>query len=151
MKKLLFGLCVLFAVASAQAQQALKGLREFRVVIEDLDGNAKACGITASLINTSLRFVIQQSKIRLTESYGRPWIYIRVSVLSPQLGFCTYSTEMTVTAKIFVQESTESGWGKIWDKVVLSMYAISDTPKMVSATVESLAKQLVVDWATVNP
>jgi hypothetical protein len=58
---------------------------------------------------------------------------------------------MAVTAPIFVQESIESGWGKIWDKATISTYAISDTPKMISATVESLAKQLVVDWASVNP
>jgi hypothetical protein len=149
MKKFLLGLCVLLAAVSAQAKQELQGLREFDVVIEGLSQSSIACGINDSLINTALRFVLQQSKIRVNRQ-ATSFIYVAVATIPPWQGSCRFSVRLEVHTPIIVRGSGVPGWGAVWSGSAIYSDAVHAIPKTLTEAVESLSKRFVVDWSSVN-
>jgi hypothetical protein len=71
-----------FDAVPGGTREALQGLNEFRVVIEDLDDEARSCGIQASEVETAIRFILQQSRIRTTTALSKHgFVYANLMVL----------------------------------------------------------------------
>jgi hypothetical protein len=146
LKKLLLGLCVVLAAVSAQAKQELKGLKEFGIAVDPPDRGALACGITDSLIYTSLRSGLQQSKIRLA-AVESPYVYVSVSGSQS----CSLTVTIEVYAEMTILETGVRGWGVIWQGRRLVFGLDRNTPRAVSDSIEYLLGKLGSDWSSVNP
>src|SRR5215472_7353998 len=82
------------AHADFQKAAPLVGLSSFRIVIENLNANAMECGLSREDLDGGLRFIINQSKIDLTQPSDRAdaTIYLNVLVTSD----CAAATRLEV-------------------------------------------------------
>jgi len=80
-----FSLVLLLALmgkAFAQNAEELHGLTHVGLAVEDLDEDAKRCGITKDLIRDSVAYTMSASKLKLSEDdWSAPLIYIRASAM----------------------------------------------------------------------
>lgn len=82
------------AHSQSYKSSALANLPRVGIVIEDLSEDGKKCCLSRSDLATSLRFILQQSKLKLaTEPFFVPYVYLRVMALRT----CTVSVILHVT------------------------------------------------------
>ena len=93
MKKLL-GILVLGLLLSSKVLaigisiDGLKGLKEFVLIVENFSTETKKiCGITSKDIERSVKYILSNSKIKLTTKSGAEKIYVQVTML-PTEDYC---------------------------------------------------------------
>jgi hypothetical protein len=154
MKPFLFGLLLatILLPTPSTAQRfprpELAGLNQFALFIEDLDEDAKACGVNQDAIETSVRFIAQQSRMRIgARGPGDPHIYVSITALKN----CSVAVGLSVGTRVVIQRTNKAADGaKIWGQHVISAGPRPSTAKRVSDDVESMMKELVVDWSGAN-
>jgi anti-sigma-K factor RskA len=127
----------------------LGGITKFAILVEPMSPDAARCGITADQVETSVRFIIGQSKMELSSLNSDPLlpeIYVNVTALSNCAAFASLEVKTTVT--ILASKQLWTG-ATIWDAGVIRTGP--NAGQSVADIVERLAKQLVNDWNTVNP
>jgi hypothetical protein len=145
---------VLFSIVSASAwaqeDQVLRGFASARLVIEDLDEEAMACGVTRSALDTSARFVLSQSRIKF-DSAARPFIYIKVTVMRlSSSDSCAYSYEMSFRAPARVSANNIVAYVEIWSGGGMGISPRSNMPKSLTEGIEITTKKFVVEWSKTN-
>ena len=95
MKKLL-GIIVLGLLLSGNANATLKGIFEVELIIETITDVAESCSITKQKIETTTKYILQSSKIRIVKSdLPIPILYISVAVGNNK-GTCYTNTAVEV-------------------------------------------------------
>src|ERR1041385_7272833 len=139
-----FAATLFLGVSLAHAQgtaKNLRGLRSADLAVENLSDAAAQCGIDKPLLETSLRFILQQSRLRL-ESNARAYIYLRVTVLAN----CASDVTLKVNAPVTILHNKESTLAGIWEAGVTRAGMRGEAARDTADVVERLAKQLVADW-----
>jgi hypothetical protein len=134
------------ATANDSDALPLKGLKTFRIVIEDLPPEAAKCGIYKVGVETSLRFILGQSRMKITsQGLTMSGIYARINALPN----CAMSVSLQVLADVVItQNNQKDDAATIWDQEILSTGPNSG--QAAQENIEQLAKQLVNDWNSVN-
>jgi hypothetical protein len=145
---------VLFSMVSASAwaqqDQALRGIASVNLVIEELDEDAKTCGVTESVLDTSVRFVLSQSRIKINSS-ASSYIYINVNVMSlTSSDSCVYNYSVSFNSSVKVVANNVFAIAETWSKGGISVYRRSETPRRVAENIERVTKSLVVEWSKAN-
>ena len=136
---------VSFAHAQGTGGKNLRGLRSANLAIENLSNAAAQCGIDKPLLETSLRFILQQSRLRLV-SDAHVYIYLRVTVVPS----CAADITLKVDAPVTISYNKESTLAGIWEAGLTLTSPRSEAARDTANAVERLAKQLVADWSAVN-
>lgn len=113
----------------------------------DLSNNS--CGLTESALDTSVRFILSQSRIRIAPGNGASdYVYLNVNIL-PNCELADY--QLSVNSKVTVTTSNRDVYGAmIWrDGGLLS--GASNTHDRIVSSVEEVVKEFVVDWSAANP
>ena len=135
------------AVANAETPQAenLTGLNSFNILVEGLPNAAAQCGITKVDLDTELRFVLGQSRIKLTTSLpAEGLISLAVNVLPN----CVSSYDLEVLTNTTILKTGQSAPAAIWGNGGVRS---GGNPKTDTLTaVDQMTKQLVNDWNSVN-
>lgn len=158
MKRLFLCVFVLAAMPSfAIAQRIpieLKGVRTLGVVVEDLDKDAENCGITKDLLDSSVRFVIQQTKLRLQDyvtADGFVYVSANMIFLSAR-NSCVYS--LAVQFSTHGQSVTQYGSGDflmtVFERNMVGINERYRTPEQVGKAVEQMVKQFIGAWLRAN-
>jgi hypothetical protein len=140
-----FAVFIALQSTSALADDSdLQGLHSFKIVIEDVTPND--CGLTQSDLQTSLSFVLSQSRIKINPSvFG--FIYVNVNIFTD----CSAaSIVLEVDQPVHISPTGKFTTATIWDTGSL-LEGSDDMRKRVTDRVETLAKKLVVAWSTANP
>ena len=127
---------------------ALGGLHRLNLVVETLSAGAAQCGVTKDLLETSLRFIIGQSRIIIVGE-GEPrdaYIYLQVTMLGRPI--CAANVYLGVSTFVTVNLTNHVTYARVWD--ANTVRTGGDAPRGVSDDVEQLAKQLVNDWSAAN-
>jgi hypothetical protein len=145
---------VLFSMIStsawAQQDPVLRGFASVDLVIESPDEDAKACGITKSGLDTSARFVLSQSRIKIDPS-RLSFIYINVYVMRlPSPDSCVYNSIVSCRTPVRVAANNEVALAEIWSRSGIGIYPRINVPRAVAAGIEDLTKQFVVEWSKTN-
>jgi hypothetical protein len=136
----------IFSASAVQAQTVeashLRGIQGFSVVIEDLSSSAQQCGITRQELDTSLRFILSQSKIIIDKDQGAI-IDLNVTVSDN----CDASVVLKVITPAKTLITNKVLPASIWRQ---GMLILGHAKIYIDSAVEDLAKKLVVDWSSVN-
>jgi hypothetical protein len=146
-----FLLSMISVSAWAQQDQVLRGFASARLVIEDLDENAKSCGVTESALDTSARFVLSQSRIKIDPSPSGPFIYIATNVMRlSNRESCVYSYILSFNAAARVVANNVVASTEIWSTSGVGIAPRSNTPRVLTEAIDAITKRFVVEWSKVN-
>src|SRR4051812_38319022 len=70
----------LVALGQSSTQKGLAGINNVGILVDGLDADATACGLSEEALQTSLRFVLQQSRIRVVDNSRSDGTYLYVNV-----------------------------------------------------------------------
>lgn len=140
-------LVAFFAFASSLVSaQALRGVNNVFIVIENLSDNAAKCNITKDMLDASVRIPLSNSKLKITnfaDSHG--YIYVSMGLLQIN-NFCSGS--LRVSFNKFVQSEKEVG--EFWNESMIFYTNKNDIRKSVSDDLESFIKQFIAAWLKAN-
>jgi hypothetical protein len=143
--QLMFAFCMFQHAMLCQSIDAssLKGIKEISVVVEGLGNNA--CGVSKEDVTTSVKFIIGQSAIRLSDTA----LYHAYVVLSSLEGCTASSVHLYVTAPVTIQGTGVTDYAAfIWNEG--GILSGPDQKARILAQIESYCKSMVVDWNSVN-
>jgi len=138
--------------ASAQSTDVpfLAGLRTFTIVIANLDEKDEAsCGLTRTGLYASLRSVLGQSDIAVTDdARARDGIiYLQVTVLSN----CTTRITLNVQTTVTINKTGARILAPVWERERFGTgLSGRSAGAAIRQSVESIATLLVNDWNSVN-
>jgi hypothetical protein len=147
-------LAMIAAPTAASAQNTdvpfLAGLRSFTIVIADLDDEDETnCGISSTGLYTSLRSVLGQSDIAITEDARMRDGIIRLQVTV--LSNCTASIRLNAQAAVTITKSGARIYAPVWERESFRTGLKGRSAgTAIRQSVEGIAKQLVGDWNSVN-
>ena len=73
----------------------LKGINEVDLLVEQLSEYSEKCFVTEEKIETAAKYVLQNSKIKLSETPLTPILYIKVIVINNGI-YCSVYSSITV-------------------------------------------------------
>jgi hypothetical protein len=154
MIRIIFALAMMAMPTAASAQNTdvpfLAGLRSFTIIIADLDeADGTKCGLSRTGLYTSLRSVLGQSDIAVTdEARMRDGIIrLQVTVLSN----CTASIRLNVQATVTVAKTGARIFAPVWERERFRTgLSGRSAGAAIQQSVEGVAKALVDDWNSVN-
>jgi hypothetical protein len=138
---------------SAQATDVpfLAGLRSFTIAIADLDEEDEAsCGLTRAGLYTSLRSVLGQSDIEITDDARTRdgVIYLQVTVLSN----CTANITLNVQTSVTINKTGTRIFAPVWERERFRTGLKGRSAgAAITQSIEAIATTLVTDWTSVNP
>ena len=155
MIRTIFALLAMISIPTAVSAQStdvpfLAGLRSFTIVIANLDEKDEAsCGVTRTGLYTSLRSVLGQSDIAVTDDVrGRDGIiYLQVTVLSN----CTADVTLNVQTSVTINKTGARIFAPVWERERFRTgLSGRSAGAAIRQSVEGIATMLVDDWNSVN-
>lgn len=141
---------VLAGAASAEpaAHEALKGLKEFRLMI-DLDDDAGACGVARERIEAAILPVLGQSKLRL-DGAARTRLGARVATTRVAERVCAFSFALEVVPHVTIADTGVGVFAPVWARQAITCGPISGAERLVADVFQHAARALVSSWAAAN-
>jgi hypothetical protein len=151
-------LCLTTNSVNAVPRPGLIGIKRVHLVIEQLNSDAKACGITEQLIHDAFMYPASGAKFEVVDQVGlgdqvTPMFYINVNTtrLNP---VCASAINMDVR---FIQMIT-SPFSKhslasrivLWDESYVGASAPNDHPTQMKNVIEDLTKDFITEWNLSN-
>ena len=139
--------------ASAQTTDVpfLAGLRSFTIAIADLEAEDEtSCGLTRTGLYTSLRSVLGQSDIEVTDDARTRdgIIYLQVTVLSN----CTANITLNVQTSVTINKTGTRIFAPVWERERFRTGLKGRSAgAAITQSIEAIATTLVTDWSSVNP
>ena len=129
----------------------LAGLRSFTIAIADLDQEDEtSCGLTRTGLYTSLRSVLSQSDIEITDDARTRdgIIYLQVTVLSN----CTANITLNVQTSVTINKTGTRIFAPVWERERFRTGLKGRSAgAAIAQSLEAIAATLVSDWSSVNP
>jgi len=144
MKKLL-SIMVLGLLLSGNANATMKGIFEVELMVENLSNYAKECSVTKQKIETAVKYILQNSKIKIKDSYSAV-LYVKVGVIKAG-DVCTANLDISVFSYFGKDpfELENSGTFVFYrNSHMTSGGTISSFANSVVSGIEGLMKELVV-------
>jgi hypothetical protein len=145
MKKLL-SIIFVSLLLSGSANATMKGIPEMELMVENLGNYAKECSVTEQKIETAVKYILQNSKIKLKDHPYNPTLYVKLVVIKAG-GVCTSHLDISVFS-YFAKDPLElenSGTFVFYqDSHMTSGGSLSDFSNSVVSAIEEMMKKLVV-------
>ena len=151
----IFALLAMISIPTAASAQNtdvpfLAGLRSFTIVIANLDDEDEtSCGLTSTGLYTSLRSVLGQSDMVVTDDARTRdgIIYLQVTVLSN----CTASITLNVQTGVTINKTGARIFAPVWERERFRTgLSGRSAGAAIRQSVEGIATMLVKDWNSVN-
>jgi hypothetical protein len=124
----------------------LKGVREFVLVIEELDKDARACGVDRDMLEALVRIQTSNSRIRFVNNYGGGNIlYLNVNILDVGKA-CAYSVSLSHQKWV----DAEKALATFWSVDNLGFYPKNDVRDRLIKSVEIYSKEFLGEWLKDN-
>ena len=127
----------------------LGGLRTFTIAIAELGGDAASCGVTRTGLYTSLRTVLGDSDMEITDDARTRdgIIHLQVTVLAD----CTASIALNVQTTVTISKTGQRIYAPVWERErLLTVSSRRSAGTTIRESVEGVATVLVDDWNSVN-
>ena len=151
MKKFItFIIVALLYCTPSFSSNSLKGIDKVKILIEELNDNADKCGLSKNQIETSIKYILQNSKIEVVSlTTPATTLYAQITLGSHSGGFCYSSTRIELYDYMRVK-------GNMVDVVYYGSTTIaaggvgSTFSKFLLNQLEGEIKKFVVAWSEVN-
>lgn len=134
------------SLASAQTSDnsGLKNIAASSLVVENMPSND--CGLAADDVRTSIRFILSQSRFRVSDDIAGTYLYARVTIFQ-DCSAADVLLELKSIARVVANNQAEMAI--LWEDGDLlgggNMHA------RVLDAAEELTKKFVADWSAANP
>jgi hypothetical protein len=134
------------------------GINEVKILIEDLDDDARYCGIEREIVRQSILTQLRNTTIDLSEESSAPALYVNISTLSyPSSRLCVATVSLSLRAtvvpalSIHREMSPKFIFGaRIWFRGGILSGSRADFQKMIYDQVALLTDQFINDWTYDN-
>lgn len=135
----------LFLGSSLTWASALKGVREVDLLVENLDSDARSCGVSSDMIDAAIRLPISNTRLKLVQKDGNGYVYANANIID--LGArCV----MNLTLQYNKLSISELQYGVFWSKSSLWIWPKNDTKNQVEKEFDSFARQFIAAWLKAN-
>lgn len=143
----------------AEQRSTLAGLKSVGVLIERLQADAEALGLSTDALQTDVELRLRRSGIRVLTNAemkhdpGAPYLYLGVNFqCSADLPLCAQSINLQFTQSVILsRDPTIESFGSTWDKNVVGMIGRKVFASSTRQAVGDLVDQFLNDFLTVNP
>ena len=145
MKKLL-SIIVVSLLLSGSANATMKGIYGVYLLIESLSKHAENCSLTQQRIETAVKYILQNSKIKITEEAHAPLLYIKAVVIKAG-DVCTAHTRISLETTLAVDPYKLENSGRFVfysDERITSGGESSTFGDYTIGYIEEMMKELVV-------
>lgn len=144
--------------ASADEREALTGVEGFRVVVETLDHDARAAGLTEENVQAYVELQLRRNGIAVVHDYapGGAVVYLRLSVLAmySESGIHTgYAYSVTLDAREYTKHPRPPHAAVVvtlWEKGSLGIASPTSTSRAIRDSVTEKLERLCNDYLAAN-
>ena len=137
--------------------ESLRYLLGVAVVIEEIEAEAKADGLSEEAIRTAVELTLQSSGIRIltpverSNTPSQPSLYVRVSTYKTESSLYAYAVTVALKQLVALAHRPQrTMFASTWEQGIIGTsgsHAIKQAPK----TVEDLIKKFANDFLAANP
>jgi hypothetical protein len=143
----LFLVITIFFISPIVSADALRGVKEITIIVEDLDSEASMCNISKDMLDTSIRLPLSNSKIRVVKLEDNPQSFLYVHVIAIDSGsMCRLYVELSFRKFVIA----EKRYGQFWRKNVLLSNSKLSSSKATGEILEDFTKQFIGAWLKAN-
>ncbi len=126
---------------------ALKGIKEVGILIENIDEEAIRCNISKDLLDASIRLPIANSKLKIIDIEKIPdnYLYVNINVMDFS-NLCVGSIQISLNKYV----SSEEAYGQFWRKTEIMSFRKIEFSREVGKSVEAFTKQFISAWLKAN-
>jgi len=143
--------------ANTEGHESLRGLPGVQVLIEKIEPDAKADGLTEEAIKTAVELILRSSGIRvltLLEGAMTPSVanlYVNVSVLKSSPDY-VYHVQLQLMQRVsLVHRPKHTMWAITWDDGATGIVGQNNLRRVISEVIEPKVKEFANDFLAVNP
>lgn len=141
--------CLLFVHAPAARAQALVGVSEVKLIVEQLDDEARECGVTPDGLEAAVRITLANSRLRVLDGLGEPYYYVQVNVIRGGEQ-CIASVRASVSRSVWLTPTGPKLLAQVWSKGLLTAHSRRDFGRRLNSSVEDLTKLMLGAWLKDN-
>jgi hypothetical protein len=124
---------------------ALSGIREVSIVVEQLGKDEIGCGISESSIEAAARIPLSNTRMRVSNQPSGAYLYLNVQALD--LGsMCVLLTEVQLRK----WSKSNDQVGSFWDRKYIAHIQKINMNNRASMNIESLIKEFISSWLKSN-
>ncbi len=140
------------------SEQGLSDIQAVRLLVEDIDDDAKVCGITREALDTAMRLPLASSKLKVfkpgdTNGTYSPYLYVQIVAVRPH-AICAVYIHLSMRRAVFLGGAASSPVKMISAPVWSTGYMLSDTTvntaRRVTDKVEDMTKLFIGAWLRSN-
>lgn len=143
-----------FSVSTASLADVNEGflrVPSMGILVEELDEQAAACGVTKGGLDGAVRLTLDASRVPIQEGLLTPNVYVNVTVLRAPDG-CLASVHIAFNRILQLPGGHEKVYGaEVWQNRSLLAGPRYDFPQRVYSDVEGFTKELIAEWLKANP
>jgi hypothetical protein len=145
--------CILPLSSPCEAQtfnNALRGVSQWQILVENVDSNSQSCGITKDKIRNAALYPRSSAKFEIVDDAASA-ISISVSTLAPSsTHLCFTVIRLTAQAvqsvRLDVSDMDATVLIILWEKSSILSTVRDEHSRHVTESIEDLAKKFVIDW-----
>lgn len=135
-----------------EVKKGLSGIQSVKILIEDLDSDAKTCGLSTGGLDAAVRLPVDASRLRINPSAVGTYIYVNViAVYLKALDACVAQVDVELNRPLTLPNSDTFVIAAVWNDGVLLTGEKISFPSRVYVAVTDKTKQLIGAWITANP
>lgn len=155
--------CLLIPLSTGQAaskedRESLRGLRGVQVVIEDIEEDLRAEGLSKDRIRTAAESVLKSSGIPLLRdeehntTTSRAWLHVQVGTLKDLSGRYAYMIRVFLRQKVFLEDGPpQSISATTWESAIVIGTIRGSNLRQLVMTAEEKTKEFATDFLAQNP
>ncbi len=130
---------------------ALAGVSETRLVVEELPEDAGWCGVKMDDVEATVLFLLGQVGPKVSTESRKSILYVNVGIArAVKYDACVYAISMAFQVPAAAKHNNEFVFGNAWEASHYGMAPRAFTPGAVKAVLERFTKRLAVKWASKN-
>ncbi len=141
----LFVIFIFSSITFSTFASGLKGVKEIQIIIEDLDHVVKQCGITEALLDSSIRLILSNSRLRISNKPTSSSLVARAVALEIS-NFCTVHIKLEFYR--FSPDLLDTGI--FWNTAGLFLWNKNDIQNKISSDLERYTKEFIAEWLKAN-
>ena len=144
--------------ASREERESLMGLQGVQVVIEDIEEDPRAEGLSKNRLRTAVERILTSRRIPLLQyedqdtKTPRAWLHVQVGTLKDLTGRYAYMVRVFLRQKVFLEDGpSHSISATTWESPIVIGTIRGTNLRQLVVTTEEKTKDFATDFLAQNP
>jgi hypothetical protein len=150
-------LCVGTDLANAETIEKLRGLMSVRLIVPELDEDAKSCGLSQELVRDAVMFPASSSKLEFLDATGDGAVFEVVITTMVQERPVQCITNLAINVWIvervkfdYAPDAIRYAAVTMWFSGAICVSVATKHPQMLRTAIENKTKKFLTDWNLAN-